>query len=268
MTDIKKLMLVETSLVDSNLTIDTKLKIARQLEKLNLDIIQLSTKQKEASAQIVSDIKNITLAACCKPLQNELDDAWEILKNAAKPRLRIILSPELLEDLNLDNIQHKQDILKVIKDSVAYAKNLTDDIEFIIVNFNKLHKMFIYRMIEQAADSETKTITIYDQKGLMLTDEVSQLYKDIFYNIPDEDKLIIGSIFTNTMGIATANSLAAIANGSRQVDVTLIHSGSIKENALFSRLLQAIKLRKDIFNLKLNINSDEWENTLNILKEI
>lgn len=267
MTETRKLFLLDTSLTDKSLTDDQKLQLARLLKKINVDIIQLPENHRDLSLKIASEIKTTKLAISCEPLQNKLDQASEILKNVENSRLRLMLTRELLQKVNLDKIQDKNDVLKLVKDSIAYAQKLTDDVEFIIINFEGLHNMFIYRLIEQAADVGIKTITIADYEGYCLTHESAELFSDIFFNIPDYKELLIGTSNKNTLGSATANTVAAILNGALQAEVRAFKACTSDSTASLRALLTTLKTRKKLFKLTTSVIAEELENACTEAKE-
>lgn len=265
----EKLYIVETTLTkNNNLAPDQKIQLAKQLEQLNIDVLLLPCKEKDLSLQITKEIKNIILAVNTIPLQPNVNEAWEILKNAAKPRLRLVLTKELLKDHDLSSVEVKNDVINLLSDSVTYAKTLTDNIEFIIENFENLHRIFLYRIIETVADAKVKVVSITDNDGYTLTHEYGELFKEIIDNIPEFEDLTLGTVCINKMGISTANTLAAISNGAKQIEANLFYTDSDKENANLKHILQAFVIRKDLFKLETNINMDVLTPAYSLFKDL
>ena len=268
MKDTAKLLLVDTSLKTKKLSLENKIKLAKQLEKFNVDVVELPVDEKDLASALVSDIKEITLAISCLPRQDKLNEAWNLIKDANKSRLRLLLAPELLKDINLNNVQDKNDVIKLVKDSVVFAKKLTENIEFVIINFEDIHKMFLYRIIEEAAEAGARIVTVVDSNSNFISSETGDLFGRILFNLPDFDELIIGSANNNKLGLSTANSLAAIYNGARQVDVSVINCSCTTSTTPLKDLLKAIETRKDIFKITTSLNFEEFNNTFELVESI
>jgi len=268
MKEIEKLYIVETSLAkNEKLTADQKFALACQLQKLNVDAIEINPEEKDLITKLKPEIKEITVTASALPRQDSLDETWNALESFAIPRLRIKLDPELLKEANLNNLEIKNDLIKMVKDSIKYAKKLTDNVEFIVVKYKDIHKMFLYRILEATGDSDVKIMTVTDKDSIYLTHEYAELFDNIMYNLPEFDKLILGVSCRNKLGLATSNTLAAINYGARQADVNLIGSNKCSDNASLKSILKTCELRNDVFKLTHNLNLDELDNSFKMLKD-
>lgn len=268
MNDLETLYLLDTSLTKDSLTKDEKITLAKRLEKLNIDIIEVSKQDEDTSSQIATFIKDITVAITTLPIQKDLNEAWDIIKNSNNKRLRLILTPDLIKEMDLDDNKDKQEVINLVKDSITYALTLTKDIEFIIVKTKKIHKLFLFRLMETAAEAGAKTVTISDAKGKLITDEVSELFKEALTNIPDFENLIIGAACNNKLGLANANTISAVLNGARQIEITSIDSHFSNDSASLQDFLRAYELREDLFKQKINLSPEEYSDTCEITKKL
>lgn len=268
MNDSETLYLLDTSLTKESLTIDEKIILAKKLEKLQIDIIEVPAKDKDTASTIAQSIKDITVAITTLPLQKDINEAWDIIKNSAKPRLRLILSPDLIKEINFNENGDKQEVIKLVKDSISYAKTLTEDVEFILVKTQKIHKLFLFRLIETAAEAGAKTVTISDAKGKLITDEVSELFEEAFTNLPDFENLVIGASCHNKLGLANANTLSAVMHGAKQIEITAIDTHFSNDTASLQDFLRAHELRDDLFKQKINLNPEEYSATCEVTKKL
>lgn len=268
MKDLEPLYLLDTSLTKESLTKDEKITLAKRLEKLHIDIIEVPNYDKETSFNIAQAVKDITVAITTLPVQNNVNEAWDIIKTATNPRLRLLLSPDLIKEMDLEDNKDKQDVINLVKDSITYAKTLTQDVEFIIVKTKKIHKLFLFRLMETAADAGAKTVTISDAKGKLITDEISELFKEAFINLPDLENLTIGTACNNKLGLANANTISAVLNGARQIEITAIDSHLSNDSASLHDFLRAYELRDDLFKQQINLNPEEYCDTCEVTKKL
>lgn len=259
-----KLNIVETTLAsEKNLSLDQKIELAKQLEKLNVDVIEIPANNNELASELASII-NIKVAASALLSKDDIDRAGNILKDFKEKRLRLILAPEVYTDFDIESVEVKKDLLKMVKDSISYTKTLVDDVELIIIKNHKLHDMFIYRIIETAIDLNTSTITVTDNDGTLMSCEYGKMINNTIYNLPEFENSTLGASTKETIGLATSNALAAIYNGATQIDVNLINIGY---NASLGDILKAFKARKDLFNIETNLNYDELQPVYQLFKD-
>ncbi|MGD9581998.1 MAG: hypothetical protein AB7V50_11555 [Vampirovibrionia bacterium] len=268
MQDLETLYLLDTSLTKKYLSQDEKITLAKTFEKINIDIIEIPANDKDLASEIVENIKDTTIAVSTILAKDKIDEAINLIKNAAQKRLRLILTPELYEDFDLNDNTNKKDLVKMVKDSITYSKSQIEDIEFIIIINDKIHRLFLFKLIESAAEAGAKTVTIADKEGKIIPYELTELFKETFISMPDIENLIIGTSCNNKLGMASANTVAAIIEGSRQVEVTAIASCISNDSASLQDILRTHKFRKDLLKVKLNLNPEGCPNTCEITKKL
>lgn len=256
MKDTKVLQFVDTTLSNQFIKDEAKAEIASLLEQAGIEVIQIPSKEASFTSQVISSIKNSTVAVACIPMQEPIDEAWEVVENAQNPRIRLMLNSEIYSRVNLSNKQDKDDIAKLLKDSIAYCKKHTENIEVIIGLVKDLHKVFVYKLIEVAAEAGVKIITISDFEAPLLPHEFDELYADIVYNLPEYEDLILGVSSANKLGVATANSMAAVRNGARQLDVRPIVTPSCHDNAVLKRVIAILKAKKKDLKFKTRVDQE------------
>jgi 2-isopropylmalate synthase len=269
MQEVERLYIIETTLANNKkLSIEQKVSLAEQLEKLKVDAVLIDHKNKEFVEKILPVFKETKVVACANLSKEEIDETWATIKSFPLARLRLVLEPSLFQDFNLDNVQVKKDAIKMVVDAIQYAKKLSDEVDFTIVKFDKLHRIFMYRLIEAAADSKANVITVTLDEHKYLTHEFSELINDIMYNLPEAESLILGVSCRNSIGLATANTLAAIINGARQIDVNLMSFNTCTDNASLKAILKVYNMRTDLFNQNTRLAIDELEASYKLYEEL
>jgi 2-isopropylmalate synthase len=268
MHQVEKLYILETSIArNKKLKDDQKIALAKQLEKLKVDLVLIDPDDTAIASKLESILKETIVVAETLPKKDRMDKALKTLKGFHKKRLRIIFTPEILDEFNLNDNNVKNDTLNMVKDAIEYAKQYVDDIEFMMIKCDKIHNMFMYRIIEAAQTAKAFVITLSDKDGKLLTHEYGTLFEEVLYNIPESESITLGCSAKNSLGLATANTLAAIINGARQVDVNLINTSSLTDNASLRAILKVYNMRTDTFKQKTNLNQEEIEPSYKMLEE-
>ena len=262
-----KVIIFDTTLRDGEqaaggtLNIQEKLEIARQLEKLNVDVIEAgfpisSPGDFEAVKLIAQEVRTPTICALARATAKDIDRAWEAIKEAEHPRIHVFLSSS---DIHLDYQLKKsrEEVLHTAGEMVARAKKYADDIEFSPMDASRTEPEYIYQILEAVIDAGANTVNIPDTVGYAIPGEFGNLIEGIINNVPNIKKAIISVHCHNDLGLAVANSLEAVRRGARQVECTVNGIGERAGNASMEEIVMAIKTRQDFFHLTTKVNTNQ-----------
>ncbi len=278
MADSKRVYIFDTTLRDgeqspgATMNIQEKLEIARQLALLKVDVIEAgfpvsSEGDFEAVNQIARTIKGPTICALARAMEKDIDIAAKALEGAERKRLHTFIATSPI------HMEHK---LKMTPDQVyeravsmvRYAKSLAvDEVEFSPEDAGRSENEFLYRIIEGVIDAGATIINVPDTVGYTTPEEFGNLIKNIRENVPNISKAIISVHCHNDLGLAVANSLAAINNGARQVECTINGIGERAGNASLEEITMILKTRKDL-GMETNIDSKQIMRTSKLVSNI
>jgi 2-isopropylmalate synthase len=273
-----KIIFFDTTLRDgeqaagAGLNAQDKLEIARQLEKLGIDVIEAgfpisSPGDFDAVRLIAKEIKKSSVCALSHANAEAIDRAWEAIKNAKRPRIHIFLSASdihLLYQLK----KTREEILQISQEMVARAKKYTDDVEFSPMDATRTDPAYIYRIAEAVIKAGATTLNIPDTVGYATPQEYGELIEGIIKNVPDIGKTVVSVHCHNDLGLAVANSLEAIRRGARQVECTINGIGERAGNAALEEIVMALKTRSDFYNLATNIDTTQIYKTSRLVSEL
>jgi 2-isopropylmalate synthase len=273
-----KVIIFDTTLRDGEqaaggmLNAQEKLGIARQLEKLNVDVIEAgfpisSPGDFEAVRLIAKEIRTPTICALARANPEDIDRAWEAVKDAAHPRIHVFISSSDIH-LGYQLKKSREEVLHTAQEMVARAKKYTDDIEFSPMDASRTAPEYIHQILKVVIDAGATTINIPDTVGYAIPDEFGKLIEGIIKNVPNIKKAIVSVHCHNDLGLAVANSLEAVRRGARQVECTINGIGERAGNASQEEIVMAINTRKDFFNLKTGINTAQIYKTSRLVSEL
>jgi len=252
-----KLIIFDTTLRDgeqspgASMTKDEKVRIAKLLEKMRVDVIEAgfpiaSQGDFEAVQAVANAVKDSTICALSRALDKDIDRAGEALKGANSARIHtfIATSPIHMEmKLRMSPDQVVEQAVKAVK----RARQHTDNIEFSPEDAGRSELGFLCRVIEAVIDAGARTINIPDTVGYNVPDQFGNLIKNLIERIPNSDKAVFSVHCHNDLGLAVANSLAAVMNGARQVECTINGLGERAGNASLEEIVMAVRTRQDLF---------------------
>jgi len=254
------------------LNVQEKLEIAKQLEKLGVDIIEAgfpisSPSDFEAVRLITKEIRNPVICALAHANPKAIDRAWEAVREAERPRIHVFLSAS---DIHLvyQLKKSREEILQTSRDMVARAKKYTDDVEFSPMDASRTEPEYIYQILEAVIDAGATTVNIPDTVGYAIPDEFGNLIEGIFKNVPNIDRAIVSVHCHNDLGLAVANSLESLKRGARQVECTINGIGERAGNASLEEIVMAIKTRQDFFNLSTNVDTTQIYKASRLVSEL
>jgi len=273
-----KVIIFDTTLRDgeqaagASLNIQEKLEIAKQLDKLGVDVIEAgfpvsSPGDFEAVRLISKEVQRPVICALSHANAEAIDRAWQAVKEAVHPRIHVFLSASdihLLYQLN----KSREEILERAKKMVARAKNYAADIEFSPMDASRAEPNYLYHILEAVIDAGATTVNIPDTVGYATPQEFGSLIQGILVNVPNIHKALISVHCHNDLGLAVANSLEAIRNGARQVECTINGIGERAGNASLEEIVMALKTRQDFFNLTTNVDTTQIYKTSHLVSEL
>ncbi len=275
---MRKILIFDTTMRDGEqspgCTMNTreKVEIARQLDRLGVDVIEAgfpvsSPDDFEAVQKVAAQTKNAAVAALCRAVKNDIDTAWEAVKGAKRPRLHVFIATS---DLHLEvklNITRRQ-ALEKIRECVSYARSLCEDVEFSGEDSTRSDREFLLECFNTAVDAGASTINIADTVGYILPEEMYSLVGYIRDNLHRKDEVILSVHCHNDLGMAVANSIAALRAGAGQVEGSINGIGERAGNAALEEVIMALKTREAQLELTTGINTREIYRTSKLVSTV
>jgi len=275
---MKRIYIFDTTLRDgeqspgANISPPDKLMIAKQLEKLNVDIIEagfpIASKGSFDSVQtIAKEVRTPVICALARTTKEDIDAAWSSIKGAERPRIHtFVATSQIHMDYKLK--KSKEDILQMVGEMVKYAKSFCDNIEFSPEDASRSDMDFMCKVIERAISAGATTINVPDTVGYAQPDEYGERFKHITENVPNAKGIILSAHCHDDLGLATANSLAAIKNGATQIEGTINGIGERAGNTALEEVIMALKTRKEYYDAQTNINTKELFNASQLVSKL
>ena len=268
MADPAVIRIFDTTLRDgeqspgATMTTEEKLQVAEQLMRLNVDIIEAgfpaaSPGDLEAVKEIARRTYGVTIAGLARANISDIDAAWEGVRRADRPMIHVFLAASeihLKYKLNLSS----EEALQRVKAMVTYARNLCPTVEFSAEDATRSDWDYLCRVFETAIKSGATTINVPDTVGYTLPHEYEALFRYLRERVPGIEDVVMSAHCHNDLGMATANTLAAIKAGARQVEVTINGLGERAGNTAMEEVVMALRTRPDSFgNVSTRINAQE-----------
>ncbi len=275
----EKIIIFDTTLRDGeqapgfSMTVEEKVTMAQQLEKLNVDVIEAgfaaaSPGDFEAVRSVAETVKNCTVCSLARALEGDIEKAGEALAPAERRRIHTFIATSPIH-MKYKLKMSPEQVLERAVNAVKFARNFTDDVEFSAEDAFRSERDFLFKVFEAVIDAGARTINVPDTVGYAMPEEFGQLIADIKNNVPNIDKAVISVHCHNDLGLAVANSLSAIKNGARQAHVTVNGIGERAGNAALEEVVMAIKVRHDYFkDVYTEINTKEIYKTSRLLCRI
>ncbi|MCH3964929.1 MAG: 2-isopropylmalate synthase [Clostridium sp.] len=252
-----------------NLNIKDKIEIAKQLEKMNVDIIEAgfpiaSEGDFEAVRAVAKAVKRPVVVALSRAAKKDIDRAWEAVKYADKPRIHTFIATS---DVHMEyKLKMTPDeVYKRAVDMVRYAKSICPSVEFSPEDATRTEPEFLYRIVEGVIDAGADIVNIPDTVGYDIPEEFGNFIKGIKENVPNIDRAIISVHCHDDLGMAVANSMAAVKNGARQVECAVNGIGERAGNASLEEVVMAIKTREKYFGCRTDIVTEEIVKTSKLI---
>lgn len=266
MSQSNKIYIFDTTLRDGEqvpgckLNTKEKVELAVALENLGVDIIEAgfpisSPGDFESVQQISSIIKNATVCGLTRAVKKDIEVAAEALKTAKRPRIHTGIG---VSDLHIKTKFNttREDILVRAAEAVRYARNFVDDVEFYGEDAGRADLEFLARVVETVIAAGATVVNIPDTTGYCLPTQYGEKIAYLMNNVPNIDKAIISCHCHNDLGLATANSIAGVMNGARQIECTINGLGERAGNTSLEEVVMIIKQHESL-NLYTDIKADQ-----------
>ena len=252
-----KLIIFDTTLRDgeqspgASMTKDEKLRIAKALEKMRVDVIEAgfpiaSPDDFEAVKLVARLIRGSTVCALARALDKDIDNAAEALKPAASARIHTFIATSPIHMREKLHMQPEQVLAQAVH-AVKRARKYTDNVEFSPEDAGRSEIEFLCRVLEAVIDAGATTVNIPDTVGYNLPHQFGELIRQLIERIPNSDKAVFSVHCHNDLGLAVGNSLSAVLNGARQVECTINGLGERAGNAALEEIVMTVRTRQDVF---------------------
>ncbi len=274
----RKIKIFDTTLRDGeqspgcSMNLEEKIEVARQLERLKVDIIEagfaVSSKGDfDSVMNIAKTVKNSVVTSLARALENDIDVAYNALKYAVSPRIHTFISTSPV------HMQYKlrmspEQVLEKTAAMVAYAKKYMSDIEFSAEDATRTEREFLARVVQTAINSGATVINIPDTVGFVTPNEMFDLIHYLKCNVPNIDKAEIAVHCHDDLGLAVANSLAAVKAGASQIECTVNGLGERAGNAALEEIVMALHTRKQLFDVQCGIDTTQIYKTSRLIYNI
>ncbi|MEX2518556.1 MAG: 2-isopropylmalate synthase [Paracoccaceae bacterium] len=255
-SDANRVLIFDTTLRDgeqspgATMTLQEKLAIARILDEMGVDIIEAgfpiaSDGDFEAVSEIAKMAETSVICGLSRAAKGDIDRAWDAVRHAKKPRIHTFIGTSPLHrqhQLAMD----KDQVLRKIEDTVGHARSLCDDVQWSPMDATRTERDYLIETVKVAIAAGATTVNIPDTVGYTAPRESAQIIRDLLDNVPGLDKCVIATHCHNDLGMATANSLAAVEAGARQIECTINGLGERAGNTALEEVVMALRVRRDI----------------------
>jgi 2-isopropylmalate synthase len=274
----KRVTVFDTTLRDGEqapgiaLNPDQKLRIALQLELLGVDVVEAgfpvsSEGDFEAVRRIARQLEKPVVAAMARTSPADVDGAWAAIKDANRPRFHIFLATSQL------HMEHKlrmseEEVLTAVKTGVGHAREYTEDVEYTAEDATRSDPDFLMRVLTTAVDAGATTVNVPDTVGYATPNDYGALVRRVVAEVKgDNEAVTVSTHCHNDLGLAVANSLAAVEAGAGQVEATINGIGERAGNASLEELVMALKVRSDVFGVDTGLDTTKLFETSQMVSQ-
>lgn len=264
---MEQITLLDTTLRDgeqspgATMNLQEKLRLARQLEHLGVDVIEAgfpasSQGDFDAVRRIAETVRTAEVAALCRAVPQDIDRTWEALCKAEAPRLHLFLAGSPLH-LRYKLRKTPDEVLHMTDAMVRRAVRHTANVQFSVEDASRAEPEFLARMLGTALNAGAAVVNIADTVGYAQPDEFAALIRYLLSNVPGMEKSVLGVHCHNDLGLAVANTLAALRAGARHAEVTLVGLGERAGNAALEEVVMALQVREDTYQLRCGVHPEQ-----------
>lgn len=237
-----------------------KMRLAMQLEGLGVDVLEAgfpaaSEGDFEAVSEIAAKIERSEVAALSRAVKYDIERAWEAVRHAAKPRIHTFIATSDIH-MRYKLKMTKEEVMNAAVEAVRYAKSFTDNVEFSAEDGSRSDRDFLCRIFEAAIEAGATTVNLPDTVGYAIPQEFGDLVKYVMTHTPNAHKAIFSVHCHNDLGLATANTIAAICAGARQAEVTINGIGERAGNTSLEEVVMAVYTRPNFLPVTTGIKTD------------
>ncbi len=245
----------------ASMDFEEKLLLARQLERLQVDVIEAgfpisSDGDFESVKRIAEEIHTVTIAGLARANKLDIDRCWDAVRHSPKPRIHTFIATSDIH-LKYKLKKSREEVLKTARDAVGYARTLCRDVEFSAEDASRSDLDYLCAVLQAAIEAGATVVNIPDTVGYAIPAEFADRIRYIRAHVPNLDSAVLSVHCHDDLGLAVANSLAAIQNGARQVECTINGIGERAGNASLEEIVMALHTRKDLFGIETHIKMDE-----------
>ncbi|RXI98456.1 2-isopropylmalate synthase [Anaerobacillus alkaliphilus] len=275
---MRKINVFDTTLRDGeqsagvNLNFEEKLEIARQLERLNVDIIEAgfpaSSPGDFRSVKAIADtVRGCSVTGLSRSIQKDIDTSWEALRGGIEPRLHIFIATSPIHMVHKLKKSPEQ-VIETAVETVKYAAKFFPTIQWSAEDACRSDLNFLVRIIEQVIDAGASVINIPDTVGYITPHEIGHIFKYLKENVRNIDRAILSTHCHDDLGMAVANSLSAIEHGAGQVECTINGIGERAGNAALEEIAVALKIRSDYYHAQTRLKLHEIKRTSTLVSKL
>ena len=274
----RRIIIFDTTLRDgeqspgASMNIEEKLEVAKQLARLKVDVIEAgfpnsSPGDFESVKAIAEQIKGPIIAGLCRAMQDDIDRAGEALKDAEKGRIHTFIATS---DIHLRHKLKKsrEEVLEMAVGAVKQAKSYCEDVEFSPEDASRTDLDYLCQVVEAVIDAGATTVNIPDTVGYAVPQEFGGIISSLKSRVPNIDKAVLSVHCHNDLGLAVANSLAAILAGAGQVECTINGIGERAGNAALEEIVMNLDTRKDVFGVTTGVNTKEIHRASRLVSDV
>ncbi|KHE70308.1 2-isopropylmalate synthase [Halobacillus sp. BBL2006] len=249
-----------------------KLEIAKQLERLGVDIMEAgfpasSQGDFEAVKEIADTVRGCSVTGLARANKRDIDIAWEALKGGAEPRLHIFLATSPI------HMTHKlkktpEEIVETAVEMVSYAKEKFPHVQWSAEDASRSDLDFLVHIIEKVIDAGATVINLPDTVGYTTPDEYGKMFKYVADHVPNIDKAVLSAHCHDDLGMAVSNSISALEHGVRQIEGTINGIGERAGNAALEEIAVALTIRKDRYDYQTNLVLNEIKRTSDLVSRL
>lgn len=275
---MKRVIIFDTTLRDgeqspgASLNLNDKLAVARALDKLGVDVIEAgfpiaSPGDFAAVKEIARTIRRPIIAGLSRAQEKDIRTCYQAIKYARHPRIHTFIATS---DIHIKKKLQKtrQEVLKIAVEAVRLARQLCPDVEFSAEDAARSDFEYLAKVVEAVIAAGATTINIPDTVGYAVPQEFSQIISGLIRRVKGIEKVVLSVHCHNDLGLAVANSLAAVASGARQVECTINGVGERAGNASLEEVVMALNVRKNLFGLTTGINTKEIYRTSRLVSTL
>lgn len=256
----------------ASLTSNEKVEIAKQLTKLGVDVIEAgfpasSPGDFEAVERIAKEVRGPVITALARAVKSDIDAVWESVRYAERPRIHIVLGSSDIHARSKFR-RSREELLQMGVDAVRYAKSLCPDVQYSTEDASRSDRKYLFQVLEAVIDAGATVVNIPDTVGYAVPAQWGRLISDVRREVSNIDKAIISVHCHNDLGMAVANSLAAVKAGAQQVECTINGIGERAGNASLEEIVMAIKVRRKYFQAYTEIDTKELYRTSRLVSTL
>ena len=255
-----------------SMNVQEKLRMARQLDRLGVDVIEAgfpiaSQGDFEAVQAIAASVRRPIVAGLARARKEDIQSAWQALRHAARPRIHVFLATSDIH-LRYKLKISREECLAKTKEAISLATSLCPDVEFSPEDATRTELDFLCQVVQKAVDAGATTINIPDTVGYSTPEEFGSLIRAIRERVHGMERVTLSAHCHNDLGLAVANSLAAIAAGARQVECTINGIGERAGNASLEEIVMTMRVRPDRYPYETGIRTEQLYAVSQLLTDV